>query len=146
MLSSRFDVISRNIMNTKAWLARYFCRALFAGDFLHIFQLYVRARNWPCLIVRDDQQSGKDEFSFTELVLPDECSCLTIIMKDQLVSLRTTSQFVSHLTDRISTTGNLVQFSSPVTVCLGNSSHILFMPIYNGYFLICRGGNTSNLI
>ena len=42
-----------------------------------------RARNWPRPIVRDDQQSGKDEFSFTELVLPDECSCLTIIRKDK---------------------------------------------------------------
>ena len=34
-------------------------------------------------IVRDDQQSGKDEFSFTELVLPKECPCLTIITKDK---------------------------------------------------------------
>ena len=30
-----------------------------------------RARNWPCPMVRDDQQSGKDEFRFTELVLLD---------------------------------------------------------------------------
>ena len=29
--------------------------------------------------VDPDQQSGKDEFSFTELVLPDECPFLTII-------------------------------------------------------------------
>ena len=36
------------------------------------------APNWPRPIVRDEQQSGKDEFSFTELVLPDECPCLTL--------------------------------------------------------------------
>ena len=33
--------------------------------------IYIRVRNWPRLIVRDDQQSGKDEFSFIELVLPE---------------------------------------------------------------------------
>ena len=43
-----------------------------------------RARNWPHPIVRDDQQSGKDEFSFNELVLLDECPCFTIIRKDKL--------------------------------------------------------------
>ena len=32
--------------------------------------VHYRARNWHCPIVRDDQHSGKDEFSFTELVLP----------------------------------------------------------------------------
>ena len=42
-----------------------------------------RARNWPRLIVRDDQQSGKDKFSFNELVLLDECPCLTIIRTDK---------------------------------------------------------------
>ena len=30
-----------------------------------------------------DQQSGKDKFSFTELVLLDECLYLTIIRKDK---------------------------------------------------------------
>ena len=39
------------------------------------------ARNWPRPIVWDNQQSGKDEFSFNELVLLDECPCLTIITK-----------------------------------------------------------------
>ena len=43
---------------------------------------FSRVRNWPC-DVRDAQQSGKDEFSFTELVPPDECPCLTIIRKDK---------------------------------------------------------------
>ena len=43
-----------------------------------------RARNSPRPIVRDDQQSGNDEFSFNELVLLDECPCLTIIRKDKL--------------------------------------------------------------
>ena len=42
----------------------------------------VRARNWPRPIVRDDQQSEKDEFSSNELVLLDECPMLTIIRKD----------------------------------------------------------------
>ena len=42
-----------------------------------------RARNWPRPIVRDDQQSGKDKFSFNELVLLDECPCLTIIRTDK---------------------------------------------------------------
>ena len=40
-----------------------------------------RARNWPCPMVRDNQQSGKDELSFNELVILDECPCLTIIRK-----------------------------------------------------------------
>ena len=34
-------------------------------------------------LVRDDRQSRKDEFSFTELVLPDECPCFKIITKDK---------------------------------------------------------------
>ena len=46
-------------------------------------KLHSRARNWPRQIVWDNQQSGKDEFSLTELVLPDECPCLTIIRKDK---------------------------------------------------------------
>ena len=33
--------------------------------------------------VRKDQQSGKDEFSFNEIVALDECPCLTIIRKDK---------------------------------------------------------------
>ena len=31
-----------------------------------------------------DQQSGKDKFSFNELVLMDKCPCLTIIRKNKL--------------------------------------------------------------
>ena len=42
-----------------------------------------RARNWPRLIARDDQQSEKDEFTFTDIVLPDKCPCLTIIRKEK---------------------------------------------------------------
>ena len=33
--------------------------------------------------VRDDQQSGKYEFSFNEFVLLNECPCLTLIRKDK---------------------------------------------------------------
>ena len=36
-----------------------------------------RARNWPRPIVRDDQESRKDEL----LVLPDKCPCFTIIIR-----------------------------------------------------------------
>ena len=57
--------------------------------------LDVRALNWPRPIVRHDQQSAKDEFSFNELVLMDKCPCLTIIRKDKLSDW---------------TSGNLVQF------------------------------------
>ena len=44
----------------------------------------VGARNRRRPIVQDDQHTGKDEFSFNELVLLDECPCLTIIKKDKL--------------------------------------------------------------
>ena len=41
--------------------------------FIRIFHIF-RARNWPRPIVRADRQSWKDEFSFNELVLLDECT------------------------------------------------------------------------
>ena len=47
------------------------------------FQGFTETRNWHRPIVWDDQECGKDEFTSTELVLPDECHCLTIIRKDK---------------------------------------------------------------
>ena len=42
------------------------------GVMSHINTISFRAQNLPGPLVRDDQQSVKDKFSFTELVLQDE--------------------------------------------------------------------------